>query len=569
MIEELQALRRVVNDLKTAIDNYAPLVLAELFNTYGQYAQVLCAEGLHRHLADESLSLDGVRQHFTGKSFGGRLQGRDLDLKVGRLVLDNTPANLHNYHWLIKRHPEYASIIAENLQANPSLLNGHESNRDHPAMTRVNHLPETLPPQPQSILIDLMNQIGPLNHRTEIPMKEELQALRRVVNDLKAAIDNNAPEVLAELFKTYGQYAQMLCAEGLHRHLSDESLSLEGVRRHMTGKSLTAELHGRHIDSEVGRLVLENTPANLHNYQWFIKRQPEYAPTIANTLQANPSLLFNGFESSKEESAMTIMNHLAKALPEQTQAILIDLMREIPGQDVGLKFVSGLVNWLQCFDYLDVDLRAVIADRQRLIIPVFDLLTDDSTIHEFGTPCAYLAFHKLRNPEILKALMKVDFFAQLGETSSALKAQEILPLLDISLPLDAELTLSYLDASRSNADSAPAVFMTMLYLGNAQLPLEHLVEAYAMKWIEPPSRRVFAYEQIKLAIPLLKEIDRYDEARTIDLIEQMHALLDASPAYGGTGLDEEFARFLPRDLLLKTHFNERIAKDVLEIDLGL
>jgi hypothetical protein len=400
-------------------------------------------------------------------------------------------------------------------------------------------------------------------------MIEELQGLRRVVTDLKTAIDNNAPEALAELFNTYGQYAQVLCAEGLHRHLADESLSLEGVRKHFTQKSLGGHLHGRPVDLEVGRLVLENTPANLHNYQWFIKRNPEYAPIIANTLKTNPSLLFHGFESSNEEPAMTIMNHLSEALPDQAQAILIDLMKEIPGQDVGVKFVSGLVNWLQCFDYLDVDLRAVIADRQRLIIPVFDLLADASQIYEFGTPAAYLAFHKLRNPEIFKALLKVDFFVYLGSTSGALKAQELLPLLDIKLPLDPTLILSYLNASSSNPDNAAAVFMTMLYLGSSELPLEDLVEAYAMKWIEPPSRRVLAYEQIKLAIPLLEEINRHDEARTIELIERMHALLDANPAYGGSGLDEEFASFLPRDLLLKASFNERIAKDVLERDLGL
>jgi len=400
-------------------------------------------------------------------------------------------------------------------------------------------------------------------------MIEELQGLRRVVTDLKTAIDNNAPEALAELFNTYGQYAQVLCAEGLHRHLADESLSLEGVRKHFTQKSLGGHLHGRPVDLEVGRLVLENTPANLHNYQWFIKRNPEYAPIIANTLQANPSLLFNGFESSNEEPAMTIMNHLSEALPNQAQAILIDLMREIPGQDVGIKFVSGLLKWIQHFDYLDVDLRSVISARQRLIIPVFELMVDASGLDEFGTPGAYLAVHKLRNPEMLKALLKVDYFVHLTEISSALKPQEILPLLDINLPLDPEHTLSYLYSSRINGDNAAAVFMTMLYLGSSVLPLEHLVEAYAMKWIEPASRRVMAYEQINLAIPLLKEIDRYDEARTIDLIERMHALLDANPAYGGSGLDEEFASFLPRDLLLKTSFNERIAKDVLERDLGL
>jgi hypothetical protein len=400
-------------------------------------------------------------------------------------------------------------------------------------------------------------------------MIEELQSLRRVVTDLKTAINNNAPEALAELFNTYGQYAQVLCAEGLHRHLADESLSLDGVRKHFSRVSLSGHLHDRYINPEIARLVLENTPANLHNYQWFLKRNPEYAPIIANTLQANPSLLFNGFESSNEEPAMTIMTHLSETLPDQAQGILIDLMREIPGQDVGIKFVSGLLKWIQHFDYLDVDLRTVIADRQRLIIPVFDLMEDTCPLGEFGTPGAYLAVHKLRNPEMLKALLKVEYFTHLGESSSSLKTQDILPLLDISLPLDPEMTLSYLNASRSQADTAAAVFITMLYLGSSQLSLEHLVEAYAMKWIEPPSRRVFAYEQIKLAIPLLQEIDRYDEARTIDLIEQMHALLDANPAYGGSGLDEEFARFLPRGLLLKAGFNERIAKDVLEIDLGL
>lgn len=398
-------------------------------------------------------------------------------------------------------------------------------------------------------------------------MLEELRNLTNVLADIKTAIDQDSTQALDGLFKTYGQYAQLLCAEGHHRHLADKQLSLMSINLKCRQR-LIQQGNGDKLplcDATI-RLLIGQVPLDAQLTLQLMKVYPACTGLLAEQIFLNPSWLVQQFDNihTVPDEIITL---LVENDPVIAQGILTRIFELIDPQMVDGQFIQTMFKVLPLLGPIDTEFRAFFSDKRRLVISALKYMLESG----YGASASVeliAKVHELCVPELTKALLCHEHLRRFGKNEQ----EHLAKLLDRELPFDSQSLAACIreDQVASNNDHS---FATALYMANPHLSIYDLSEAMVSTWSAwKPKRDPHAASLgvIAKTATLLQTLKVYDEARCCALVQDLFAQMLADP-HAQARVGATFAKHLPKELLLASGLVEHpeVARELLEFDLGL
>ena len=398
-------------------------------------------------------------------------------------------------------------------------------------------------------------------------MLEELRDLTKVLADIKNAIDQDAAQALDGLFKKYGQYAQMLCAEGHHRHLADKQLSLMSINLKCRQR-LIQQGNGDKppLSDATMRLLIGQVPLDAQLSLQLMKTYPACTGLLAEQIFINPGWMaqqFDDFNSTPEE----IIALLVKHDPVIAQGILTRVFELIDPQMVGVQFVKTMFKALPALGPIDSEFRAAFGAKHKLILSTLDHMLESGS--GANAPIELIAtVRELCVPELTKVLLRREHLKNFDEDGQ----KQLVKLLDRDLPFDSE-ALAYCILVDQGAGKKEQSFATALYMANPHLSIYDLSEAMVSTWASWRANNdthVASLEVIAKTATLLQILGVYDEERCSILLHDLFAQMQADP-HAQSRAGAIFVKHLPKELLLASGLVEHpeVARELLEYDLGL
>ncbi|AYG48014.1 hypothetical protein DV532_27420 (plasmid) [Pseudomonas sp. Leaf58] len=398
-------------------------------------------------------------------------------------------------------------------------------------------------------------------------MLEELRNLTKVLADIKTAIDQDATQALDGLFKTYGQYAQMLCAEGHHRHLADKQLSLMSINLKCRQR-LIQQGNGDKpsLSDATMRLLIGQVPLDAQLTLQVMKAYPACTGQLAEQIFINPGWMaqqFDDVNSVPEE----IIALLVKHDPVITQGIVTRVFELIDPQMVGVQFVKTMFKALPSLSPIDSEFRAAFGAKQKLVISTLNYMLESGG----GAKASIELIATVRElcvPELVKVLLRSEHLKKFHENEQ----EHLTKLLDRDLPFDSE-ALAYCIQVDQGAGNKEQSFATALYLANPHLSIYDLSEAMVSTWTNWRANNgtpEASLQVIAKTANLLQTLGVYDKTRCSALLEDLFAQMQADPRTQARA-GALFAKHLPKELLLASSLVEHpeVARELLEFDLGL
>ncbi|MDT8925343.1 hypothetical protein RBE51_21340 [Pseudomonas taiwanensis] len=398
-------------------------------------------------------------------------------------------------------------------------------------------------------------------------MLEELRNLTKVLADIETAIDQDSTQALDGLFKTYGQYAQILCAEGHHRYLADNQLSLMSINRKCRQRLILQDNGDKPALSDATiRLLIGQVPLNAPLTLHLMKAYPACTVLLAEQIFLNPGWLVQQFDNihTVPEEIITL---LVKNAPVVAQGILTRIFDLIDPQMVDAQFTHTIFKVLPSLGPIDAEFRTIFNEKRKLIISSLNYMLESGA----GANASVELIAKVRElcvPELTEALLCHEHLRKFGKNEQ----EHLVKLLDRELPFDSQALVTCLreDLHPWSNDHS---FATALYLANPHLSIYDLSEALVSTWAASnPGRNIHAasLEVIAKTATLLKTLGVHDEERCSTLVQDLFAQMQADPRVqeqAGT----TFAKHLPKELLLASSLVEHpeVARELLEFDLGL
>jgi hypothetical protein len=395
-------------------------------------------------------------------------------------------------------------------------------------------------------------------------MLEELRGLADVVENIRNAIDEDAPEALESLLATYGQYAQVLSAEGQHRYLADDNFSLKAITLKLQQR-LNQQKNGdkAKLSEQSLAILIDHLPMNRHVAAQVMKFYPAAIAQMARMLFLNPYSIANGFDNTDHASAK-IIEALSDHAPEMAQAIITRVIKVVPVHMIGSEFVSTILTALPKLGPLDSEIRTAIHERKKLFLSTLAYMVDIGEGELSNLPLI-AKVHELALPELISTLLHPNHMRTFEESHK----EGLTALLHIDLPFDSETLDDSLALDQRKYGKTPSL-VTTLYLSSSVLSIYDLSKALEKRWKAEPDRREATYMMISKSVKLLKSMGLYNEQRACTLIEDLFLSIPEHELDEGNAC-REFSKHLPEDLIRASSLiqNPVMARECLELDLGL
>lgn len=394
-------------------------------------------------------------------------------------------------------------------------------------------------------------------------MLNELRGLAKVIDDIKLAIERDAPDLLTAGFNAYGQYAFMLSAEGQHRYLMEKQLSLESINLAFRQRLLMQSGDKKPRLSEASvRVLLQNTPLNLPLCSKVADEYPECMGLLAEQIFINPYWLSRSFDNSGS-MVERFVSKLAQKQPVMTQAILTQVMELIDPQQMGFQFVDVLFDSIEKFDSFDFEFRSMIDRKKSLISSSLGCMIE-SKVKGIISISTAAKVRKLNIPDLTAHVLSPEFMVEFTATEQ--KQLHELASGDLHLNDENIQTFVAFDQNRGSKHS----FITSLFLANKDIFLNKYSNALVSSFESQPTRLAQGLGMIVSATELLKKLGLYDPSRFIEITEDLYELLQKDEGLSPVSA-RIFVKHLPAEVIKNSSLMESsaVARELLEADLGI
>jgi hypothetical protein len=396
-------------------------------------------------------------------------------------------------------------------------------------------------------------------------MMEELKGMTEVIENIKVAIDQDCTQKLGILFATYGQYAQILSTAGNHRFLQSKELSLLTINLKLRQRLIQQNSGDKpRLCESTVKMLLGQVPIDNQLALAVMKAYPDSTSIIARDAFLNPYWLANCFDNSNS-TVEEVLSLLVANEPDLGQGILTRVFEVIPTHLVGIQFVRCFLSSLPALGALDSELRAVVSDRQSLLLDTLMLIAERAS-PEVATPAVLAKVHDLGTPELTKALINIDHLPEFGERQQA----ELHLLIHKDLPFTPESLNHCIAFDQRKTGAKASSFVTALFMCSSVLSLHELSDAMAETWRGSPSKLLTTLWLVANSIAVLKTQGLYDERRACALVEDLY-LQTSEIIQDANKAADAFVKVLPEDLIKASGLIEHpeIALEMLQTDLGL